>query len=313
MKNQMKLSIIIISYNTCQMTLNCLSSIYKQTKLSDAEIIVLDNNSSDSSVVEIQKQFPDIKLVALTENIGFSRGNIECIKYAKGDYLLLLNPDTIVLNNGIDRLLSFAMNNEEAGIWGGKTLFSDLSLNPSSCWGKMTVWNLICRAMGLTAVFKNSEFFNSEAYGGWLRDNERKVDIVSGCFFMLKFSTWKQLNGFDETFFMYGEEADLCLRAKKLGYQPMITNEAEIIHFGGASEANKADKMVKLLKAKIMLIRKHWPTVAAPAGIFLMALWPFTRMIIFKLLNMIIKDKYCQKQQMWNDIWLKRNDWLSGY
>lgn len=311
-KSQVNLSIIIISYNTCKMTLDCLRSVYNEAISDDYEILVFDNNSSDHSVKEIRREFPDVKLIAHPDNLGFAQGNNECIRQATGKYILLLNPDTVVLNNAIDKLLTFALDNEKAGVWGGKTLFADHSLNPSSCWGRMTLWNQFCRASGLTGLFKNSEFFNSEAYGGWLRDSERKVDIVSGCFFLIKNELWSKLNGFDAKFFMYGEEADFCLRARKLGYEPMVTHKAEIIHYGGASERNESDKMVKLLKAKTMLIRTHWNKYLAPMGVFLMVIWSLTRVIAFSLIN-LVKNKKQDKQEMWTTVWQKRNQWIKGY
>lgn len=309
---QVNLSIIIISYNTCKMTVECLRSVYKEAISGDYEVLVLDNNSSDNSVKAIKREFPKVKLIALTENLGFAQGNNECIRQATGKYILLLNPDTVVLNNAIDKLLVFALENPKAGVWGGKTLFADHSLNATSCWRRMTIWNQFCRATGLTGIFKDSELFNSEAYGGWLRNSERKVDIVTGCFFLVRDKLWNELNGFDAKFFMYGEEVDFCLRARKLGYEPMVTHKAEIIHYGGASEIDESEKMIKLLKAKTMLIYTHWNKYLAPIGIFLMVTWSLTRVVAFSLINLLGNRKQ-DKKEMWTLIWKKRNEWVKGY
>jgi len=202
--SKVKLSVIIISYNTCDMTLECIESLLNETDLEGVEVIVLDNNSEDGSVEAIGEKFPKVNLIASEDNLGFAEGNNYCAKIAKGEYLLLLNPDTVTLDKAVDKLLSFSLDYPQAGIWGGKTLFSDHSLNPSSCWGKMTAWSLFCRASGLAVMFSNNIFFNPEGLGGWKRDSIKQVDIVSGCFFLISKALWDQLGGFDSRFFMYG-------------------------------------------------------------------------------------------------------------
>src|SRR5690606_28786133 len=137
-------------------------------------------------------------------NHGFAKGNNIAAARARGEYLLLLNPDTVVRDGAIDRLMAFAEREPRARIWGGRTLFADGSLNTSSCWRRMSLWNIFCRTAGLTGVFPRSALFNSEAYGGWDRGTERQVDIVSGCFFLIARADWKRLGGFDPVFAMYG-------------------------------------------------------------------------------------------------------------
>ena len=164
-------------------------------------------------------------------------------------------------------------------IWGGRTLNADRSLNPDSCWQRLTLWNSFCRVTGLTAVFPGSGLFNAERYGGWQRDCVRAVDIVQGSLLMIRRATWETLGGFDPAFFMYGEEADLCLRARKLGADPHITPRASIIHYGAASDTVRADRMERLLAAKMGLIRRHFPPWQRPLGELLFSLWPLSRLI----------------------------------
>ncbi len=311
------LSIIIVSYNTKELTCACLKSLYEQTQSIHYEVLILDNNSSDGSAQAIKAQFPQATLIESSVNLGFAEGNNVCAKQANGDYLLLLNPDTVVLNKAIEKLAEFSQHYPDAGIWGGRTLFADKSLNASCCWKKMDAWNLFCRASGLASIFSNNAFFNSEPYGGWKRDSVRKVDIVSGCFFLIQKSLWEQMNGFDKRFFMYGEEADLCLRVAKLGYHPIITPDAEIIHYGGASESVRSDKLIRLLKAKIQLIRNHWGCAGnVKIGIFLLALWPFSRYIAFKIMLLISfrrTEKTHASYDVWKKVWEARTEWLKGY
>ena len=200
-------------------------------------------------------------------------------------WLLLLNPDTVVLDGALDKLMAFRRAHPEAGIWGGRTVFADGSLNPASCWRRQTLWSLFCRASGLAAVFRRSDLFNPEAYGGWPRDTVREVDIVTGCLFLIARETWDRLGGFDPVFVMYGEEADLCLRARQIGLRPVITPDAVIIHYGGASEKVRADKLVRLLRAKAELVKRHFAPGTRAPGLALLAAWPASRLLALSVLS----------------------------
>lgn len=309
-----RLSIIVVSYNTREMTLACLDSILSETKLADAEVIVVDNASDDDSALAIEGHDLKLKLISLDSNIGFARANNLGAKQAQGEFILLLNPDTIVLDQAIDKLLSFAEQFPDAGIWGGKTLFGDGSLNPSSCWRKISPWTLLCGATGLAKIFPRNPVLNSEAYGGWERDSISEVDIVSGCFFLIRASLWKSLSGFDAMFFMYGEEADLCHRAKRLGVRPRITPDARIIHFGGASEQSRSGKLIKLLAAKMTLIRRHFHPLLKPVGMALLILWPLSRAIAFSAISLIAPlERMKFSRDQWRQVWRARSAWIKGY
>ena len=300
-------SILVVSYNTREMTLECLRSVVAETRV-DYELLVMDNASADGSAEAIAAEFPDIRLFAETDNHGFSKSNNLLAEHAQGTYLLLLNPDTLVLSGAVDTLVSFGQSHPEAKIWGGRTLFEDRSLNPGSVWGKMTLWNVFCRTSGLTAIFPKSEFFNSEVYGGWQRDTEREVDIVQGSFFLIERTFWAELGGFDLSYFMYGEEADLCLRAHEKGARPRMTPEAEIVHYGGASETVRADKMVRLMNAKMTLVNRHFKGLSLPLGRWLFALWPASRALALGLVR-----RGSPSAQSWSEIWARRAEWWNGY
>lgn len=307
-------SIIVVSYNTRELTLAALSSVHAQMSGSTYEIIVVDNNSSDGSADAIAAHHSRPRLIRSTGNLGFARANNLAAIEARGEYLLLLNPDTVVLDHAIDKLVAFARQHPEAGIWGGRTLFGDGSLNPSSCWGRMTPWNLFCRASGLTGVFPSFEFTNGESYGAWRRDSVREVDIVSGCFFLIRRQLWDRLGGFDPIYFMYGEEADLCLRARSFGARPMLTPEATIIHYGGASEPARTPKMVRLLAAKATLIDRHFSPATRALGLFLHKLWPMSRWFALgNLAPLLGSERTCHHARTWREIWLDRAEWQNGY
>ena len=301
-----ELTIIVVSYNTREMTLECLRSVRDETR-APHEVIVVDNASSDGSAEAIAAEFPRIRLIAETENHGFARANNLAAEHARGEYLLLLNPDTVVLDGGVDRLLAFAEANPAARIWGGRTLNADRTLNPTCCWGRMTLWNVFCRASGLSGVLSSSEAFNGEGYGSWQRDSVREVDIITGCFLMIPHIFWRELGGFDLTYFMYGEEADLCLRAAKAGARPLFTPEAEIIHYDGASETVRTDRMVRILRAKAQVIRDHFPAAQRATGLFLLRLWPLSRWIVASAV------RPSEQTRIWGEIWRRRAEWERGF
>lgn len=306
-------SVIIVSYNTRDMTLACLSSVYDQTK-SDFEVVVVDNASTDGSAEAIRKDFPEVKLVAETVNHGFGAAHHVALPYCQAPWLLLLNPDTIVLDGALDKLMDFSRQRPQAGIWGGRTIYADGRLNPASCWHRQTVWSLFCRASGLAVIFPNSGFFNVEPYGGWQRDDEREVDIVSGCLFLISRKTWDRLGGFDPVFRMYGEEADLCLRAHEIGLRPAITPVATIIHHGGASEKVRSDKLVRLLRAKAELIKRHYSSSTRGLGLFLLKLWPLTRHLALSLVSRLPNtNRFHETAMAWRSVWQRRAEWRDGF
>ena len=250
-------SIIIISFNSRRLTLGAISSVIGQMG-GDGEIIVVDNASTDDSAARIAVHFPQVTLLALRNNIGFGRANNLAAERARGQYLLLLNPDTLVQPGAIAALVDFARRRPEARIWGGRTLTADGRLNPRSCARRPDLWSVIAVALGLARLFPASPFCNPEAMPDWARDDEREVDIVIGCFLMIGRHDWHELGGFDPAYFMYGEDVDLCLRAQKVGARPAICPRATIIHFEGASQP-AIPRMVQILAGRIRYCSSHLP------------------------------------------------------
>jgi GT2 family glycosyltransferase len=301
------LSIIVVSYNTRDMTMACLASVMAETWDAPFELIVVDNDSSDGSAEAIATLGDSVRFMKLNENIGFARANNLAARKARGQFLLLLNPDTLVLDRAIDRLTRVAIANPAAGIWGGRTLFGDRTLDPTSVWARMTPWSMATRAFGLDHVFSASPFFNPEGYGGWQRDSMRQVDIVTGCFLMIRRDLWEELDGFDRAFFMYGEEADLCMRAAALGARPLFTPTATIIHYGGASERTQAGKVEKLFRAKVTLMQRHWSAPARTFGKAMLLAWPWLRLFAATALGRTAQSA------LWREVWQRRAVWQAGY
>jgi len=302
-------SIVVVNYNTRDVTLECLRSIFDTAPVDCFEVIVVDNASEDGSAKVFSEQFPEAQLITRDQNIGFAQANNLAARRAKGEYLLLLNPDTVSLEGSIERLLSFARANPDAGIYGGRTQFSDGSLNPTSCWRRITLWSVFCQASGLSAAFRGSQWLNPEAMGKWQRDEVREVDIVTGCFLLIRRSLWRQLDGFDESFFVYGEEADLCLRAIALGAKPLVCPEAVVIHHGGVSERVRSAKMVRLFQAKALLMRKHWAPWMARLGVSTLDLWALTRLWAWSVMRRFGRPGAKDAVNTWSEVWHDRNSW----
>ncbi len=307
------LTVIVVSYETRELTLDCLTSLFDQTT-TPMQVIVVDNASTDGSADAIAQRFPQVELLAEPDNLGFAAANVLGARRAAGDLLLLLNPDTVVLDRAVDRLVRFSAERPSAAIWGGRTVFADRSLNPASCWRRMTVWSVLCRVLGLDTRFPGSPRLNREAYGGWCRDSERDVDIVSGCFLLVRRELWERLGGFDPAFVMYGEEADLCLRARPLGARPRITPSATIVHLGGASERVRSEKHVKLLAAKIALARRHERGLRRHAIVWLLRAWPAMRLLAARSAVAVGGSSTARDELMTRrSIWSHRREWWSGY
>lgn len=308
-----ELTVIVVSFNTRELTLRCLGSLFENTKTTRFDVVVYDNASKDNSVEAIAAQFPDVTLIASDRNIGFSAANNIVAETISTKWMLLLNPDTEVLEDAVDNLVRFGEENPKYGIYGGRTVFSDGSLNIASCWNRITPWSAFCDATGLRTLFPRTEIFDSESIGSYNRDTVRSVDIVVGCFFLIRTNLWSKLNGFNTRFWMYGEEADLCLRAKALGYQPHITPDATIMHLVGAASQTKGHKLVLLAKGRMTLIRLHWHPLLQPWGAAMMWLWSAQRVFIAHLLSGLGISKDNERLDRWSMVWRARAEWLKGY
>lgn len=306
-----EVTVIIVSYNTRELTIRAMETLFENAGDVAMRVVVWDNASHDGSADAIAARFPDVALIRSEENVGFAKANNVIAASADTEWLLLLNPDTETHERAVENILAFGKAHPKAGIVGGRTVFPDGSLNIASCWNTMTVWSLLCSATGLARVFVNSPIFNPEGIGGWKRDSVRHVDVVVGCFLLIRTELWQRLGGFNARYFMYGEEHDLCLRAAALGYSPMITPDAQIMHLVGASSAKRDDKILRLMRSKATLIRDHWSAPRAKVGIALLWLW-----IANRRAGSAIKSRITGKndqQARWKRIWKERGEWLKGY
>ncbi|MEP6394151.1 MAG: glycosyltransferase family 2 protein, partial [Alteripontixanthobacter sp.] len=305
------LSVLIVNWNTREMTLECLRSLYAETRETSFETILVDNGSQDGSAEAIAAEFPQVRLLAEADNHGFAKANNMAAQIARGRYVLLLNSDTVVLDGAIDRLMAFAKRTPDAKVWGGRTVFADRSLNIGSAWGKLTVWSAFCFGTGLSQIFTGINLFDPEAMRGWDRSTERQVDIVSGCFFLMERAFWDQLDGFDLNFFMYGEEAELCARARDAGAEPRVTPDATIIHHGGASATTKWQSRNSVCAAKVALAKKHMSPLKAAWVRRFYVMGVALRSFGYRVLS-ALTGKGKVQAGIWTEVWKRRHEWTRG-
>lgn len=268
-------SVIIISYNTRELTHACLASVYRQTHGVSFEVIVVDNASDDGSAEMVESCFPDVRLISSEENLGFGRGNNLAAERANGRYLLLLNPDTTVKDNAIKALFEFAETNPEAGAWGGVCELPNGQIDPG------------CRQImpGLWTLFANF-FVRYRRIANRMdrsQDFQGDVPVLSGAFMMVRSDVWRETGGFDESFKLYAEECDLCYSILKAQYRIMLTGKARVVHYGGAVERGNARNELNQTRGVMQFFRKHYPTGAATVAGLLIWLYSIERMVVASL------------------------------
>jgi hypothetical protein len=230
----MKLSIVIICWNDWKVIENCLRSIFENTNKIDFEVIVSDNGSTDGSIERIRTQFPLVRLIENGANLGFSKANNVGIRAATGDYVLILNPDTIIHPGALDRWMEFADQHPEAGGFGCKVLNPDGTYQGTAR-PFPTVRRALIAAFGLRPLGLLGRAFLSDKYVGWNGDQERDIDWQSGCCVLVRGDLLKSIDGFDEQFFFHYEEVDLCYRVWQSGHSIRYTPTVTITHLGGQS------------------------------------------------------------------------------
>lgn len=255
----MDVSVIIVNWNTKDILRDCLKSVYEQTKGNSFEVIVIDNASTDGSVKMIKSNFSQVFIIENTENRGFAAANNQGMKISKGRYVLLLNSDTIVLDRAIAKSVAFADANPEAAVVGCRVLNTNRTLQ-STCFMFPSILNMLLSTTYLYKLFPRSKFFGRERMTWWKGDGMREVDVMTGCFMLVRREAIEQVGMMDEQFFMYAEETDWCYQFKEAGWKVMFTPCAEIIHLGGQSSKKIATEMGLQLRGSILqFINKHRP------------------------------------------------------
>lgn len=255
----MTLSIIIVNYNTERLLKSCLESVYAGANGTPMDVWVVDNNSRDKSVPMVKSLFPMVQVIQNRANVGFSRANNIVISQSRSDYILLLNPDTLVIGDAIERVLRFMEKHPEVGIAGCKVLNRDGTLQLACRRSIPTPKVAFCRLIGLSRLFPQSP--TMAQYNMTYEDPDRthEVDAVSGAFLMIRKKAVADIGLLDERFFLYGEELDWCLRAKRAGWAVAYYPAAQIVHYKGEStKYNSRKAAVEFYRAMYLFHKKHF-------------------------------------------------------
>jgi len=284
------LSIIILSYNTCDITLNCLKSIFQDKGLKDTpyEIIIIDNNSHDNSVAELRKFKNKITLIENKENAGFGKANNQGLKIAQGNYILFLNSDTIILHSAISQSLDWLCSHPESSTCTAQLLNKDKTIQASGGFfpnlNNVITWCLSLDDLPLVNKLikplhpHTPHFYTHDKF--FLKDHQQ--DWITGAFMLTRKPLLDKVGGFDENYFMYGEEVELSYRIKKTtpNNQVWYLIGPQIIHLGGASATSRLDPILNEYRGIISFFKKHRPSWQLPIIKFMLRINALTRSLI---------------------------------
>lgn len=255
------LSIVIVNWNVKQLLEDCLNSIFRTLDNLDFEVIVVDNNSSDGSAEMIKGKFPSVILIENKENLGFGAANNQGIRISKGEYVLILNPDTIIFPNALKSLIAFLDQNPKIGAVCPKILNSDNTVQLSCIRKLPTLLSEFFELTYLNRRFPKNRIIGDHYMSYCDYNLEREVELLSGCCIMIRKIALEKIGLFDENFFIYGEDMDLCHRIKKAGWKLWYLPPAQIMHFGGESTKQVSDKRIFYSQeAKYAFFKKHFGT-----------------------------------------------------
>ena len=290
-----KISIVIVSYNVRYYIVQCIESVRRAIAGLDAEIIVVDNHSKDDTVAFLRENFPDVRLMASQSNLGFSRGNNMAIREAQGEYILLLNPDTVVGERVLQEAVSFMDAHPEAGGAGVQMLNVDGTCALESRRALPTPWVSFMKMLGKTERYYMSHL-------SW--DSPQQIEIISGAFCLLRRKALDQTGLLDETFFMYGEDIDMSYRLLKGGWQNWYL-PLQILHYKGESTEKTSFRYVHVFyQAMLIFFRKHYGhlslliTLPIKAAIYFKAFTAFVQMQFHRLSRAMGNAEKCHPELM---------------
>jgi GT2 family glycosyltransferase len=261
-ESAVKVSFIIVSWNARDFLVQCLDSLFAQADCYPMEVIVVDNASTDGSVGTLERRFPQVRLIVNSTNLGFAKANNLGILASSGQYVCLVNSDVRMLPCCIHRLVEYCEEHPEVGMVGPRVIGGDGKLQ-RSCRGFPSVWNMFCRALALDVMFPQCRIFTGYSLWHWPQDSLRPVDILSGCFWLVRRQALARVGMLDESFFMYGEDMDWCKRFRNHGWRAVFVPAAEAIHYGGASSANAPMRFyVERHRADLRYWQKHHSSLA---------------------------------------------------
>ena len=269
------ISVVLVSYNTIEMTITALNHLYASSHNLEMDVIVIDNASKDHSAEVLRREYPQIKLIENKKNVGFGRANNQALPFIKSRYVLLLNTDAFVEPDSIAKTVQYMDANPKCGILGVKLLGRDGELQPS-CRFFPTPWNIFLNRTGLNRIFKRTKMVDDMS---WDHATIRDCDWVPGCYYLVRKEVIEQVGLFDPRYFLYSEEMDHCFAAKKAGWVVTYFPYTSVVHIGG--ESAKADGEITAsgrqisslqIESELLYFRKNGGLLASILNVLLITL-----------------------------------------
>jgi GT2 family glycosyltransferase len=299
------LSIIIVNYNAKKFLDACLSSLYNTIKQYTYEVIVIDNASCDDSVQFLNKKHPKVKILVNIENIGYAKANNQGIKISRGNFILLLNPDTLVSESSINNMMHYLMKFSDSGIVGPKVMNPGNKLQWDSCGSYLTPLTLFLKESGLEKLFPHNKLLGKRLLRYWDRNSSRNVDWVSGVCLLIKKEILDDIGLLDERFFAYMEDMDICRRANEKKWRVVYLHDTKITHEASSSwqNATKQQLFISIVSEKKYL-KKYY-------GIFGVILFEIAHLIgssIRLYLHFLLNNYNKAKHHFYILVWLMQSE-----
>ncbi|MDO5758400.1 MAG: glycosyltransferase family 2 protein [Rhodobacterales bacterium] len=300
-KSSPDLSIVIVEWNTVDMLRDCLASVYANDGGLTLQVIVVDNASSDGSPEMVEAEFPQVTQIRNADNRGFAAANNQAFAICTGRHILMLNSDTYVLGDVLAASVRYLDDNPDVGAMGCRVLNPDLTMQRTcSMWPRLL--DLMIMSSGLWKL-KRPKFLGRFMMTDWKRDTLREVEVISGCYLMLRMEVLKQIGPLDEDFFFFGEETDWCRRMGDAGWRLIFAPVGEIVHYGSASARklnHKRDLM--LTDATVRLHRKHGGAAAGASAWTILFGFNLSRAMFWSLRSLIQHDRAAPRAKHFRDV-----------
>ncbi|MCY2954900.1 MAG: glycosyltransferase family 2 protein [Planctomycetota bacterium] len=285
----------MISWNTSEVLKNCLYSVFEQREMGETEVFVVDNASTDGSANMVRCTFPSVRLISNDRNRGFGAANNQAIQLSSGRYVLLLNSDTIVLSDVLPKSIAYMDHHPNVGIMGCRVLNADCSVQ-RTCMRYPSLLNVFLSATGLSHL-RWPAFCGREHMRYWQRDDERDVDVISGCYMLVRRTAIDQVGLLDESFFFCGEESDWCRRFRQAGWKLRFAPVGEIVHLGNVSGRKHGyQRDVMLSEGLVRFLRKHDGLAVATLSWVMLWVFNFSHFLVWYAVSFITRSSSARER-----------------
>jgi GT2 family glycosyltransferase len=292
-------SIVIVSYNTRDLTLACLASLPGAADGVTYEVTLVDNASHDGTVEAVAAEYPEVRVIPLGVNLGFGQAVNLGVAASSGGCVVLLNPDARLTTGSLGSIVRISQSHADAGPIGGRVLRADGSIDFHTASNPLSLRELMSSAFGFGALRNRMGRPNGVPRAA-LCPGVHRVGMVSGAFMAIRRDLWNELGGFRSRFFMYGEDADLCERARAAGAVPLLATHAVAIHESGSSSST-ANKRILSLAGRVTYVKAHWPRWKA---------WVGLRVLV---VHVVLRAICTGRKSGWREVWAQRAGWIHGY